>query len=147
MESLNDFDSIARGVMQAVPFLERWGVSLGEVQPGTSATMQLAPRDEVVGPYGGVLGGVLVTVADIAAGVCAAVAWRASGIIDVMTFHTESMAVQFLRPVLPTVVDFRAVVVKLSRKRAVIEVACVPRVVPREESLRVMLALVNRGAG
>jgi acyl-coenzyme A thioesterase PaaI-like protein len=132
---------IAEGLLGVVPALADWGAQLVSLDPGRSATIELRPSDAILGPYGAVLGGILVAIADVAAGVCAAVAWRSMGGEPIAGFFTESLTVQFLAPASANVIRFNAGVVKISEWRAVIAVQASPQFDDAAETLRALISL------
>lgn len=129
-----DLDAIAAGLLEAVPMMRSWGVSVVEIEPGVRTVLHVPANDDTVGPYGAMYGGVLMTVADIAAGTCAALTWRARGLNGYFAFATQEMSCHFLGPT-SSAAHVVAEPLRLSDRRAVLSVSVVedgdvsPRVV------------------
>jgi acyl-coenzyme A thioesterase PaaI-like protein len=132
---------IATALLDAIPLMKRWGVSVRELVAGEAVTLVMEPANETVGPYGRVLGGVLLMVADIAAALCAALAWRATvSNDDIVGFSTQSLACEFLGSAPGAeAIRFEATVVRVSTRRAVVMVSAVSA--DRKEYLRILAAI------
>src|SRR4051812_662594 len=118
-----DAEQLAQDLLRLVPLLDTWNVNLTGLDPGNSVALSMDVSPTIVGPYGQVLGGVLMTVADIAAGVCAATAWRTAGYAGTGRFATQEITIHFVRGAKTGPIRIEADVLKLSARRAVIAVS------------------------
>jgi uncharacterized protein (TIGR00369 family) len=120
--TLGDYEAIGRELLANVPLLGHLGVVVGRIEPGVCTELVMERNNNNMNHYGVFLGGALVTMCDVVAGVTAATEWRAAGLEGYAQFATADLAVQFVASARVGPVRASGRVLRMTPRRAIVQV-------------------------
>jgi uncharacterized protein (TIGR00369 family) len=119
-----DGDAYTRHVTEGLielPLLKSLGIRAVETPANGHVVLEFTNDAMMMSPLGAALGASLLALIDVTASVSAVFAWREKGAVS-SAFATQDLSVQFLLPARSTPIRAHAVPVRISARRAVVEV-------------------------
>jgi acyl-coenzyme A thioesterase PaaI-like protein len=110
---------LATELVSTVPLLANLDLVVEEATPKGRVVFYLPESPASIGPFGAILGAVTMSMADLAAGTCAALSWRALGTPGPLA--TQEFSMYFLAPA-RGFVRATAEPIRISSRRAVVSV-------------------------